>query len=1050
MNSKKHIENLQLTKSQLSIWMGQKLNPESPLYNMAHAFSLYGNVDIDVFKGAFALLVTHSDALRCVFYEEKAIPIQQIRSELIYDLEFLDFSSLAQSEIQDWLKQRSQRQFDLSTCLFDSIIIKVKEGHYIWFLNIHHLVTDATSSTILFGLMSDLYKRIKNENEDEIKLIPQFKAYINYEVEQVFSKKNESISAYWKEKVASLKTLPELYGHKNTYVTTKAKRKVIPLGKERSEKLRLLAQQPEIRSWTQDLTLFNMFASILFVYIYRVTGQNELSIGAPSHNRPTKTFKETPGIFIEFFPLITNINSEDTFFEVLQRVKLETNNYLRYAQPGMSNISLNKSYHTTLNFIKASFSAFDEFPSCSEWIHTDHIDSNHNLRCTIYDMDNSGELSVFLDLNEAVFNTNLSDRISEHFLKVLDGFLLNINQSIIKESIASISEYNAFLTPELKASNSYVSVIETFENQVKHNPNTLAIRHKKITLTYNELNIKANQLANYLIKEGIHSNDKIALYNYRNADYIIGVLAVIKLGGVFVPIASTQPPERVNYILANSNASLVLADTELTNNIVNSNVPVIDVTSVLEIINKQSKDNLPIKQYKNGLAYILYTSGSTGKPKGVLISNRALSNYLFWAKDYYEVSNKSIFALCTSISFDLTITSTFLPFLAGGSIVIYEEDSSGADLAFLDVFDDDLVNTIKLTPSHIALFKDRDLVHSKIETMIVGGEDFKVNLATVIQSSFRSNLKIFNEYGPTEATVGCIVGEFNQKTHNESSVPIGTPIKNMHAYILDVNKNIVPNGVVGDLYLSGHSLANGYLELADLTHNKFVDNPFVEGFKMYHTGDLARINNSGEFQYLGRSDEQVKIGGYRIELTDIESNLLDFEDIDNCAVLLIEGNSASEVNNEDKRLVGFYSGKNAIPANQLKIQLAKKLPVYMIPTDFKFLDELPLTKNGKVDKDRLKGLNIKTIAIETAYVSSRNEIDELIEVIWRDVLRLSKIGIHDNFIALGGNSLAAIRITSRINEELGMEIPLNKVFIMPTIETYSNYLEKIMVEQLNE
>ena len=423
------MNNLQLTQSQFSIWMGQKLNPESPLYNMAHVFNIYTSINIEAFKEAFNQLIEHSDALRTVFYDENGEPYQKVHSSFSYDLEFLDFSNKKKSELQDFLKSRSKNRFNLGECVFDSILIQVNDNHFVWFLNIHHIVTDATSSTILFNLMSDLYK-----NNETITSVPQFQSYVNYELEQRSAENKKIVREYWKEKINGLK-VPELYGRKNNNQNTKANRILIPLGKVRSEKLKEIAKLPEIRSWTQDLTLFNIFSSILFVYIYRVSGQNKLAIGAPSHNRPSKIFKETPGLFIEFFPLVEKVEANDTFFEVLQRVKIETNNYLRHAQPGMSTPELNKSYNVVLNFINAKFSDFNGSKMESEWIHPEHVDASHDLRCHVYDMDASGKFSIILDLNEAVFNDKYKNQAASHFLKVIDAFIDDINQPIQKQSL---------------------------------------------------------------------------------------------------------------------------------------------------------------------------------------------------------------------------------------------------------------------------------------------------------------------------------------------------------------------------------------------------------------------------------------------------------------------------------------------------------------------------------------------------------------------------------------------------------------------------------------
>ena len=1373
---------MHLTQSQFSLWMGQKLNPDVPLYNMAHVFTIFGIVEVENFKNAFQHLIENSDALRTVFYEKDDQPYQHVLNTVDYNMENFDFSDYTELQIHDWVKERSQKNFDLSQVLFDSVLLKVADTKFKWFLNIHHLITDATSSTILYEFMCSFYNNLKADQHEILEPIPTFESYVTFESNNLISEKSDTARSFWKEKVDVLKSPISLYGKKGDYKTTKSNRVIINLDKNRLDKLNTVAQQPNIRSWTKDLTLFNIFCTILFVYVKRVSAQNKIVIGTPSHNRLTKKFKKTPGLFVEFFPLIADIESEDTFEEVLASIKIETNNFLKHAQPGMSTPELNKSYNVVLNYINANFSDFNGSPMISEWIHPEHCDPNHYMRCHIYDMDQSGNISVLLDLNESIFNDDLKANVSHHFLTVFDAFLENIKQPIGKFSLLNQQQITSYINDDLESKNNTITILQSIENIVEQYPNAVALQFKDETLTYKGLNKRANQLANYLKNQGVVSEDKIALYNYRNSDYIISVLAVMKLGAVFIPIASDQPSERVGFILSNSNSKLVLTNSDLKKNLIDTKVQILDVSLIRETIQNESSDNLNIKQDLDKLAYVLYTSGSTGNPKGVLISNKALSNYIFWGKEYYDISSKSSFALFTSVGFDLTITSTFLPLVSGGRVVIYKESNSGPDTAVLDVIKDNLVDTIKLTPSHLSLFKDRDLTNSSIEKIIVGGEDFKVSLGKSIKLAFGNRVRIFNEYGPTEATVGCIVSEFNPEKHKESSVPIGKPISNMHAYILDDYKNLVPKGVIGALYLSGNSLADGYLGLDQLSEEKFTENPFVRGQKLYDTGDLARINEHNEYEYLGRVDEQVKLRGYRIELTDIESNLNDIKGVENCAVVLAKssrvniaesdvinctecglpsnypnadfdtdgvchlcnafkgykekankyfkteaelqtiltsnktnnstydclsllsggkdstyilaqlvgmglkvlaftldngyiseqakgnidriveklgvdhvygttnhmdeifvdslkrhqnvcngcfktiytlstkiamekeipfivtglsrgqffetrlteelfwdenldvtkiddtilevrklyhreedavknllevsmfeddevfekvqfvdfyrysdvsledmliyldekvgwlrptdtgrstnclinqvgiyvhkkekgysnysfpyswdvrlghktrdesleeineyidevevkrimeeiGYEESDVFETDEKLVAYYTGDASISVKEIKKQLAKKLPAYMMPANFKFLDEMPLTKNGKVDKKTLRDLNTEQLELETSYVAPRNEIDELVEGVWKDVLRLNKIGIHDNFIALGGHSLAAIRVTSRINEELGMEIPLKQIFNLPTIEEYSNYLENIMIELLDD
>lgn len=1372
-----------LTQSQLSLWAGQRMHPDVPLHNVVYTFDIFGAIDEAIFENAFQELIRQTDILRTVFIEREGTPYQSVKPDLDLNLEVVDFTKKPnESLVENWIFERTQRPIALQMQIFDAVLLKLDDSRYLWFLNIHHLVTDAASNAIVYRRMASLYAETLNRRTKEPESQNLFQSYVRFEEQQQNDSENEDYRNYWRTKTEEVIEKPKLYGKKASESSTTAERIVVKLGKERSSKLRALAKRPEIRGWTEDLTLFNMLSTLYFTFLYRVSGQKRLVIGAPAHNRVEREFQHTAGLFIEVLPLMIEIEESDTFNSLLQKVKIETNSYLQNARPGMSSMAKDRGISTVLNYINADFPDFNGFQTKTKWVHNGHMDSTHDLRCHVYDFNGTGTLHLAMDLKTSVFSGEKAIHVPEHFLNLLDAFLEDIDLPISKPEILTSGEKNVLLNISMPLLQSQNAILECFESHATKRSNTVALQYGDEVLTYLALNKKANQLAHYLQHKGIHANKKVALHFYRSSDYIISILAVMKTGAAFIPIASDQPAERIEFILANSGCSLLLTEKELIGNIDWDADKIIELSGKKEEIDLEPSSDLEIICKPEDLAYILYTSGSTGRPKGVLIPHKALNNYLLWAKDTYAINEKSMFALFTSIGFDLTITSTFLPLISGGRIVIYKENKSGPDTAILKVLDDNLVNTIKLTPSHLALLSARDLSTSYIKTIVVGGEDLKVPLAKAIKSSFPDGVKIYNEYGPTEATVGCIVAEYNVEKHAATSVPIGKPISNMHAYVLDAHKNLVPKGVIGELYLSGIGLADGYSDASQMTAEKFVENTFSSNSKMYRTGDLVRLNDHGDFEYLGRTDDQVKLRGYRIELTDIEANLAYYPKVENCAVVLVEDNntipedevvncskcglpsnypntdfdangvchlctafesykekanryfkndeqlvrlltskrgrnpnydcisllsggkdstyvlarlinmglkvlaftmdngyisdqakanveriverlgvdhiygetphmneifvdslqrhhnvcngcfktiytlstqialekqipfivtglsrgqffetrlteelfwddsldtdkiddtilearkiyhqesdavkrlldtsmfdddevfdkvefvdfyrfsdvsleemlvylknkagwirptdtgrstnclinqvgiyvhkkdlgysnysfpyswdvrlghktrdeSLEEINevidevevkrimqeigydkseedwaNNDK-LVAYYTGDPNVSVKDLKAFISEKLPSYMVPTVFKHLSEIPLTNNGKVDKKGLKNLNSVQLAMDTPYTAPRNEIEELLESIWKEVLQLKKVGVHDDFIALGGHSLAAIRVTARINEEIEVNFALNKVFELPTIEAYSNFIEETLTTLLKE
>lgn len=1380
------IENVQqkrLTKSQLAIWAGQQMAPEVPLYNTIYAFDIESDIDINAFQLAFEKLVRGTDTLRTVFREEDSVPYQIVLPKIDHNIDFLDFSDdFDVSNLKKWIAHRSQKSLDLYECTFDTALIKLKEDRFIWFLNVHHIITDAISSTLIHRKVFEYYVRLRNRVQLEIVELPAFAEYLNYEEAQSSGEQNSSSREYWKKKTDSPSPLPKLYGKENKQLKTDSQRITLTLGIERSNKLKELSKSKAVRSLTPRLTVFNLFSTLIFSYLYRIGDQRKITVGATAHNRPTQQFQQTPGLFMEIFPLKMEIEDDDTFKSVLQKAKLETGDYLRYGQSGMTSAEISRSYNVILNYMTSKFDIIDGIPMKSRWIHPGHNDPAHVIRCHVYDFDAEGDLSIHFDLNKGVFDKESRDLAPKHFLRLLDALLEDIDQPIAQPNLISEKETATLLNrSSVSKEAEKKTIISKFEAQADKTPDKVALRFRNEKISYAQLNSRASQFCNHLKKKRLSKDDIISIHLERSSNYITSILGVLKLGATFVPISSDQPKERIEFILSDSGSKALITNTLNFQNIDTEKITIINLDDSAQYIDNE-KDEIEVSDYSlDSVAYTIYTSGSTGKPKGVKISNASLTNYLNWSNKEYSHSDKFVFPLFTSVGFDLTITSTFLPLITGGELIIYSEGKSGPDISIMKVVQDNLVNSIKLTPSHLKLLQDEDLSQSNLKVMIVGGEDFKASLAHSIQESIGGNLKVYNEYGPTEATVGCIASKFVKSAHIDSSMPIGKPISNMTAYVLDKYQNLVPKGVSGELFLSGLGLANGYSDEI-LTEEKFLRNPFETKSKMYRTGDLARWNDSDELEYLGRIDEQVKLNGFRIELSDIESNMADHPEVENSAVVLLETkkeinknevvnckecglpssypnidfdhndvchlcnsfkgykektdkyfkteqdlkklltskkeagrkydclsllsggkdstyvlarlvdmglnvlaftmdngyiseqakqnvnriteklgvdhiygetphmnkifvdslhrhknvcngcfktiytlstkvaleknipfivtglsrgqffetrlteelfwdedadgttiddtilearklyhqeedavkqhldtsmfaldstfekvqyvdfyrysdvsltemlkflkekaawirptdtgrstnclinqagihvhkkekgysnysfpyswdvrlghknrdealeeinehievaevekmldeigyNKSYDKDSDRKQLVGFYTSKNKIPSVDLKLHLAKRLPEYMLPVSYKHLETLPLTKNGKVDKKALKALSDVQLEMDAPYVAPTNEIEELVEGIWREVLQLEKIGIHDNFIALGGHSLAAIRVTARFNDELQTNFSLNKVFELPTISEYATFIEEQLTSLLQE
>ena len=1371
-----------LTQSQLLIWTGQQLSPNVPLYNSVFTFELSGEINISHFQTAFQILIDKSDSMRTVFESIDDIPQTKLLDSISYKVELLDFSKekLPNEHFKIWLNERMKKSFELSKPLFDSVLINMPDNKFIWYFNQHHLICDASGVAVQYKAFTRIYSRLaEGATTTDIK-IPLFQNYAEYEKTNRLNLKNSSTKAYWDEKLKSVPNNLKLYGNSVEQNTTLSKRISFPLGKQRTEKLLEIAREKDFRLLNSQLTLFNIFASILSVYLSRISNeQNNLTFGTPVHNRITPDFKETPGLFIEFFPFVSEVKNEDTFVSLFKRVSTKTYEFLRNAQPGASTPKLNRAFNVVLNYINTDFPDFNGIPCEAVWRHPDHSDSGHHLRLHVYN-DNYDCIKLYFDLNLAVFSEKMFDTVPNHFLKLLDTFIENPNQLIGQASLISEAEFQQIVIDfnrQKEVENKHV--LELFQIQVQKNPHKSAVSDKKQNLSYADLNVRSNQLANYLIEKEVTDGKRVVIYLNRSADLIVGILAAFKAGCAYVPIAANNPRSRVTDKIKLSQAAIVLTNSRHAGDFDDLQVPLLRIDADWHRIKEQKTTNPDKTILPEALAYIMFTSGSTGQPRGVQISQRALANYISWAGKEYGITDHATFPLFTTIDFDLTVTSIFVPLTFGASIIVYEESEKGPDLAIFDVIEDNRADVIKLTPSHLSLLKERDFRNSRLRTMIVGGEDFKRDLAESIFESFHHDVKIYNEYGPTEATVGCLVHRFDSSNDLSKSVPIGKPIANMRAYILDENLSPVPQGVVGKLYLSGHGLSVGYWNDKELTEQKFLINPFQPETKIYDTGDLARLNSKFEIEYLGRKDQQVKIGGIRIELGEIESALSKNAGIKDCVVELIDGKrsvsiesitnctrcglpsnypqaefdqkgvcnyclsfedyrqnaqkyfktpadlqklldkskaertgqydclmllsggkdstyalaqlvgmgvrvlaytldngyisesakanirrvvnvlgvdhvfgqtpamneifvdslktysnvcngcfktiytlstqvalnkkipfivtglsrgqffetrlteelfwkddvetidktilqarksyhrvndavkrlldtsifnedsvfekvqfldfyrfvdvdfeemmnylekhlpwirpsdtgrstnclinqvgiyvhkkergysnyafpyswdvrmghktrevSLDEINeaidenevtrilgeigyssknvNNAKNLVGYYIADAEISTADLRNRLKNYLPDYMIPTYFKWMESFPLTGNGKVDRKALRNLAVISREENTEYVAPETEFEKILSEIWVEVLPMEKIGVHDNFIELGGNSLAAIRITSRVNNAFDLDLPVNTVFANPNISQLAQHIEKSISMMLGE
>ena len=878
-----------LTNAQYLMWMGQKLNPDVPLYNMVQTYRVNGRIDPTLFATAFHQLVMHSDALRTVIRESDGTPQQMLLDTPPRDVEWVDFSNQPHpaAAYASWEAVRKVQLLDLSQSLYDCALIKLADDQFIWYMNKHHLITDGVAFELVYNRMAQFYTLAAEGRLDTLPALPQYGAYVAHERQNQSSEAFARAQSYWQAKAQTAVSPTDFYGQTAQGQSARTDRVFLELGPERSAALRHIATQDGFASLSLDMSLHGIFATLLLTTLHRINGQNQLRIGTPFHGRSTAAFKDTIGLFIEIGPMEIELEPDDRFDTVAEKVMGETFSGVMNIQPGISSAELNRSYDVLLNYVRAAFPPFHGFPTLVDWVHTGYGDSNHNLRLQVIDFEQNGRFRLGFDVNCAVFGEAERIWLLDHFLRVTDAFIADPTQSIAQIDMLSPAEQHALLVDFNQTDTDYPreqTIIDLFEAQVDHTPQAIAATRGEQTISYAQLNRQANQLAHCLREQGVGPETGVALILPRTIEVIVAILGVLKAGGAYLPIDPAYPDDRKHYMLDDAAPAVVLTyeQDEVVLHTANGRLRLSD------IFTQYPTHNPPALTQPDNLVYMIYTSGSTGKPKGTMLTHQGLVNYIWWARDVYQEGQVLDWPLYSSLAFDLTITSIFTPLTCGGRIVIYSELDHLRGLEILKIFTEDQVDIVKLTPAHLSLVQETAVSCQRIRKLIVGGEDFKTDLAQNIHQAFNGQVDIYNEYGPTEAVVGCMIHQFDPERDTAVSVPIGTPAHNARIYLLDQNGRPVPTGVIGEMHISSDGVARGYRNRPNLTAERFLNDPFTPGRRMYKTGDLARWDNNGQMVFLGRRDHQVKINGARIELGEIEAKLLAHPQISDAIVTVIQ------------------------------------------------------------------------------------------------------------------------------------------------------------------
>jgi amino acid adenylation domain-containing protein/non-ribosomal peptide synthase protein (TIGR01720 family) len=784
----------------------------------------------------------------------------------------------------------------------------------------------------------------------------------------------------------------------------------------------------------------------LMTLLYKYTGNEDIIIGTPVYRRKNQ------GKYLNtILPLRNRVNGEMSFKDLLLEVRqtmIEANQHQNYPfelLPDLLNLPISNHENPF----------FDTMVLLQNLHDKKDIEGSH---CnTIFTFsDTQGRIEGSLEYNSALYEKSSIAGIVCGLTNIFQQVLPNSDIKLAMVTTLSVEERNQVLFDFNLTRREYPkdrTIQQLFEEQVRKTPDAIAAVCENRQLTYRQLNAKANRLAQILRNKGVKRNEIIGLMTEHSLETLIGILGVLKASGAYLPIDVEYPRDRV-LLMLNDCKTRILLTTEPANGNDPSHLIEDYLASKLEVNTANSdhgatpgeeikrevlfleqltqgkpddeaSENPSPENQPNDLAYLIYTSGSTGIPKGVMVTHQGLVNYIWWANQVYVNGELLSFSLYSSLSFDLTVTSIFTPLISGGKLVVYHDRDRISLIT--RIIHEDQTDIIKLTPTHLKIIGELDVSQSHLKKMIVGGEDLKTDLASKIYHKFNNRIQIFNEYGPTETVVGCMIYQYDPQ-NRRNSVPIGVPADNVQIYVLDKYLNPVARGAVGEIYISGDGVSIGYFNQPELTAAKFLPNPFVKGARMYRTGDLARFLADGTIEFLGRVDSQVKIRGYRVELGEIEAQLLKHEWIKEVVTLVKEEKTAAGIS---KCICAYFIADAQMSKSELREFLLDKVPDYMVPQYFIQVEKIPLTPNGKVDHKAL--LLLEDTGGATEYRAPENEIEERLVEIWQEVLGVKRLGTHERFFELGGDSIKAIQIASRLSRyQLVMEV--QDILRNPTIK----------------
>nr|WP_315438069.1 non-ribosomal peptide synthase/polyketide synthase [uncultured Pseudomonas sp.] len=1027
---------LPLSFAQQRLWFLAQMEGANTAYNIPVALRLRGRLDDAALQRALARIVARHETLRsrfAQFNDEAQVLIAPVDTGLLLRIEDLRQHPQPEETLQALIQGEASGPFDLQDDpLIRGRLVRLADDHHVLLLTLHHIISDGWSMGVLTRELMALYQAFSHGQPDP--LPPLALQYTDYAVWQRRWLSGEVLlrqSEYWQQTLAGAPALLMLPTDRprpaqQDYAGSSV---AVVLDDRLSAGLKALGQRHGV---TLYMTLMSAWAMLLS----RLSGQAEVVIGSPVANRTRAEIEGLIGMFVNTLALRIDTSGELSVEALLARVKAQTlqaqahqdlpfEQVVEITRPVRS-LAHSPLFQTLLSWdgLESPALALGELTleGVAEPSHFAKFDLSLSLS------ESNGIIRGSLEYATALFDQSTVERFVGYFQRLLQAMVAN-DQALLEQAPLLAAEEQQRLLVEFNATAVDYNLEQTihglFEAQVARSPLAPAVVAGEQQLSYAELNARANQLARHLRELGVGPDARVAICVERGLDMVVGLLAILKAGGGYVPLDPAYPLERLAYMLEDSAPLAVLVQGTTCPVLGEVAVPVID----LDQPHWQSlpTDNLSLAELTpQHTAYVIYTSGSTGQPKGVINEHRGVVNRLLWMQDAYQLTASDTVLQKTPFSFDVSVWEFFWPLMTGARLVMARPEGHKDPLYLSDIIEREHITTLHFVPSMLDVF----LAHadtarcSSLRQVMCSGEALPGSVVRRFKQQLPGS-ELHNLYGPTEAAVDVTAwncaGPLEQTPDN---TPIGKPIANTRMYILDAQQQPVPHGVVGELYIGGVQVARGYLNRPELNAERFLDDPFQSNGRMYRTGDVARYLADGNIEYLGRNDDQVKIRGLRIELGEIQARLTQIDGIQEAAVL------AREDAPGEKRLVAYYTGA-PLEIETLRSHLLENLPDYMVPVVFVHLDALPLSPNGKLDRKALPAPDLAALTTRE-YEAPVGEVEIALAQLWAELLKVERVGRHDHFFELGGHSLLAVNLVARMRRA-GLTADIRVLFNQPTL-----------------